>query len=94
MKENLYELLSTITKRKDDYGSGVSIRFKDGEGNTVGIIRYGKNGGKYIMTNADVFGLMEMLNEKLNFKEEDLPIVDKVIKDFCLDYLSDKSMVV
>lgn len=86
MKEKLYEILSTITKRKDDYGSGVSLRFKDGE-RTLGIFRYGKNGERYILTNAEVFDLMDVLNEKVTFKEEDLPTVDKVIKDYCLEFI-------
>lgn len=88
MKERIYEIMSTITKRKDDYGNGVSLRFKDGEGNTIAIFRYSKNGGRYIMISAEVFELMEVLNEKLNFKEDDLSEVDKSIKDYCLDYIT------
>jgi len=89
MKEKLYEILSTITKRKDDYGSGISLRFKDGD-RTLGIFRYGKSGNRYILNNAEVFDLMEVLNEKITFKEEDLPIVDKVIKDYCMEFILPK----
>lgn len=90
MKEKMYEILSTITKKKDDYGQGVSLRFKDKEGNTLGIVRYGKNNGRYIMTSSEMFGLMETLNEQMNFKEEDLSQVDKIIKDYCLEVISPK----
>ena len=89
MKERMYEILSTITKRIDDYGDGVSLRFKDGV-NTLGVVRYGKKGSNYIMTGVEVYNLMEFLNEQLNFKEEDLPEVDKVFKDYCLEYITPK----
>ena len=89
MRERMYEILSTITKRMDDYGDGVSLRFKDGV-NTLGVVRYGKKGSNYIMTGVEVYNLMEFLNEQLNFKEEDLSQVDKIIKDYCLEVISPK----
>lgn len=87
MKKRIYEILSTITKRKDNYGDGVSLRFKDKEGNTIGVVRYGVHNGNYIMTNGEIYDLMEVLNNEMDFKEGDVYDVDKIIKDYCYEYI-------
>lgn len=86
MKERMIDILDQIPKVIDNYGTGISIRFKDG-GTTIGILRYGKVGPKYMLLNGDVTELIDRMNLDLHFGDGDLPVVDEVIREYCLGYI-------
>jgi hypothetical protein len=86
MKEKMINILDQIPKVVDNYGSGLSIRFKD-DGRTLGILRYGKVGSKYMLLNGDVSELIDRLDQDIHFGDGDLPVVDGVIREYCLGHI-------
>jgi len=86
MREMIYGVMGSLVKSIDDYGDGITLRFREG-GKVLGVVRYGISNGRPIMVNGDIYGLMDRINGDVNLMECDVYEVDKIVKDYCYEYV-------